>query len=189
MERWGQTIGEAGQQPLTADKLLELNWIVLANVYFTNLGWRTAGIFVGKRDGDTNVPIPDHIGARHQDLEGLVDGLIAYAERSEKGGLDSIVAAAAVAFGFVFIHPFADGNGRIYRWLVDHMLARGDISRIRRTSGTKREVQGGSRTLFPPQALADAVGNDTVIERSRAEPDARSTSVLRRHAANRVSGG
>ena len=54
----------------------------------------------------------------------MIDGLIAFAERTEKGGLDPLVAAATVAFGFVFIHPFVDGNGRIYRWLVHHMLAR-----------------------------------------------------------------
>jgi hypothetical protein len=34
------------------------------------------------------------------------------------------VAAAVVAFGFVFIHPFEDGNGRIHRWIVHHVLGR-----------------------------------------------------------------
>jgi hypothetical protein len=34
-----------------------------------------------------------------------------------------IVAAAVVAFGFVFIHPFSDGNGRIHRFLIHHVLA------------------------------------------------------------------
>src|SRR5260370_124718 len=37
---------------------------------------------------------------------------------------DAIAAAAAAAFGFVFIHPFEDGNGRIHRFLVHHMLAK-----------------------------------------------------------------
>jgi Fic family protein len=47
-----------------------------------------------------------------------------FAERSETGGLDPIVSAACLAFGFVFIHPFEDGNGRTHRWLLHHVLAR-----------------------------------------------------------------
>ena len=35
-----------------------------------------------------------------------------------------VVAAALIAFGFVFVHPFEDGNGRIHRFLVHNMLAR-----------------------------------------------------------------
>jgi Fic family protein len=38
--------------------------------------------------------------------------------------MDPVVAAAAVAFGFVYIHPFEDGNGRLHRWLIHHVLAR-----------------------------------------------------------------
>lgn len=38
------------------------------------------------------------------------------------GGLAQIVAAPA--FGFAFIHPFKDGNGRLHRWLVHHTLGR-----------------------------------------------------------------
>src|SRR5690606_8671554 len=53
----------------------------------------------------------------------LLDGLIAYDGRSTRGGLDPVVAAAAVAFGFVYIHPFVDGNGRVHRWLIHHELA------------------------------------------------------------------
>ena len=41
------------------------------------------------------------------------------------GGVDPVVVAAAAAFGFVFIHPFVDGNGRIHRWLIHHILAKG----------------------------------------------------------------
>jgi Fic family protein len=49
---------------------------------------------------------------------------MAFAEQSEAGGLDPIVSAAGLAFGFVFIHPLEDGNGRIHRWLLHHVLAR-----------------------------------------------------------------
>jgi hypothetical protein len=36
--------------------------------------------------------------------------------------VDPIVAAAVIAFGFVFIHPFMDGNGRLSRFLFHHAL-------------------------------------------------------------------
>jgi Fic family protein len=37
--------------------------------------------------------------------------------------IDPVCAAAAASFGFVFIHPFEDGNGRIHRFLVHQELA------------------------------------------------------------------
>jgi hypothetical protein len=37
--------------------------------------------------------------------------------------IDPVVKAAMLAFGFVFIHPFADGNGRIHRYLIHHVMA------------------------------------------------------------------
>jgi hypothetical protein len=42
-------------------------------------------------------------------------------------GVFPIVRAAAVAFGFVFIHPFEDGNGRIHRFLIHDILARNNF--------------------------------------------------------------
>ncbi len=35
-----------------------------------------------------------------------------------------VIQAAAVAFGFVFIHPFEDGNGRLHRFLIHDTLHR-----------------------------------------------------------------
>lgn len=36
--------------------------------------------------------------------------------------MDPILLAPSLAFGFVFIHPFADGNGRIHRYMIHHVL-------------------------------------------------------------------
>jgi Fic/DOC family len=125
IQRWGQALGEAGQTELTEDRLLRLQRLVIGrDTRFQHLGWRVQGGFVGSRDRDTNAPLPDHVSARPVDLAALIAGLIAFAERSEVGGLDPIVSAACVAFGFVFIHPFEDGNGRVHRWLLHHVLAR-----------------------------------------------------------------
>jgi hypothetical protein len=41
-----------------------------------------------------------------------------------KDDIHAVVAAAVIAFGFVFIHPFEDGNGRIHRYLIHHILAK-----------------------------------------------------------------
>ena len=37
-------------------------------------------------------------------------------------GLDKLIHAAVVSFGFVFLHPFMDGNGRLSRFLIHHCL-------------------------------------------------------------------
>ena len=51
-----------------------------------------------------------------------MQGMIAASERMREGELDSVLQAAA-AFGFVYIHPFQDGNGRLHRCLIHHVLA------------------------------------------------------------------
>lgn len=38
--------------------------------------------------------------------------------------LAPIIRAAIISFGFVFIHPFLDGNGRIHRFLIHDLLTR-----------------------------------------------------------------
>jgi hypothetical protein len=57
------------------------------------------------------------------DLSDLVDGLLAANDRMREDGLDPVLRAAATAFGFVYIHPFQDGNGRVHRCLIHHVLA------------------------------------------------------------------
>jgi Fic family protein len=128
IQRWGQAISEAGKQPLSTDELLRLQRLVIGQARFTHLGWRAEGGFVGSRDRDTHAPLPDHISARPDDIAGLIRGVLAYNERSERHRFHALIAAATIAFGFVFIHPFEDGNGRIHRWLVHHVLARRDFN-------------------------------------------------------------
>ena len=52
-----------------------------------------------------------------------MQGLIAANERMRDGELDTVLQAAATAFGSVYIHPFQDGNGRLHRCLIHHVLA------------------------------------------------------------------
>jgi Fic family protein len=123
-QRWGKMIGEAGHTELNADELLRLQQIVIDNPRFVKLGWRTQGGFVGEHDRGSGDPMPDHISARWQDLPQLMQGLLTTNSKLESDPLDPVLVAAMIAFGFVFIHPFVDGNGRIHRYLIHDVLIR-----------------------------------------------------------------
>lgn len=122
-QKWGKAIGQAGQRSLSKDELLRLQKIVISDTRFTPLGYRYEGGFIGIHDRLTHLPIPDHISARCQDLDVLMDGLIKTNEILKNSAFDPVLATAIIAFGFVFIHPFVDGNGRIHRYLLHHVLA------------------------------------------------------------------
>jgi Fic family protein len=123
IQRWGRVIGEAGRTQLDDQELLRLQRIVIGDERFVKLGYRDQGGFVGEHDRDTQRPIPDHISARHEDLDFLIKGLIEF-DHAAENDIDPVIAAAILAFGFVYIHPFEDGNGRIHRYLMHHVLAR-----------------------------------------------------------------
>jgi len=121
IRRWGTAIGQAGTKPLGQQELIRLQEIVIGDARFTKLGLRTEGGFIGEHDRQTGSPLPDHISAKHQDLADLLDGLIAF-DKDAAPKMDAVLVATTLAFGFVYIHPFADGNGRIHRYLIHHVL-------------------------------------------------------------------
>ncbi|MFP4485132.1 MAG: Fic family protein [Spirochaetaceae bacterium] len=122
IRRWSRALSEAGTHELDANELVRLQGIVVGDPRFVRTGFRQEGGFVGEHDRDTGVPLPDHISARPEDLPSLISGLVTYAQTAA-GHVDPVIAAATVAFGFVYIHPFQDGNGRVHRYLIHHVLA------------------------------------------------------------------
>jgi len=87
-----------------------------------------------------------------EDLAGLMNGLYAAHARLSAESVHPVVHAAAVAFGFVYLHPFEDGNGRIHRFLIHNILAR------------RRYTPAG--LIFPVSAamLQDPAGYDAALE-------------------------
>lgn len=122
INHWGAAIAEAGLKPISSDELVRLQELVLRGTRFIRRGYRTEGGYIGTRDMRTQSPVPDHISARAEDLPSLVNGLVDFSAH-HSGRIDPVIAAAVLAFGFVYIHPFEDGNGRIHRWLIHHVLA------------------------------------------------------------------
>jgi hypothetical protein len=122
LERWGRAVVQAGRNQLTRDEIVRLHSVLIEDRRFIEGGLRPDGVFVGEHDHDGE-PLPEFIGARPEDLPALVQGLIEANERMREAGLDPVLQAAATAFGFVYVHPFQDGNGRLHRCLIHHVLA------------------------------------------------------------------
>jgi Fic family protein len=87
------------------------------------MGIRSQQGFIGDRDRATQEPIPDHIPAKYEDLEKLMAAWLQTQKMLTESRMDPILVAAEIAFGFVFIHPFVDGNGRLHRYIIHHVLS------------------------------------------------------------------
>ena len=119
-------------QPLTEERLVELQNAVV-DPRFHEPTWRGQQNWVGEDLGYRKKI--DFVPPRPDDLPELMTGLITAAQNfrqdlqnqeKAEGGLasfEAVIAAAMVAFGFVFLHPFMDGNGRIHRYLIHEVLA------------------------------------------------------------------
>ncbi|MEX1001756.1 MAG: Fic family protein [Crocinitomicaceae bacterium] len=121
---WGKAIGQAGKEPLTLEELERLQNIVIGPKKLKNMGLRIHEGFIGEHDRENFSPIPDHISAKAKDLPSLMEGLLETNSILQKSEYDPVLTAATIAFGFVFIHPFSDGNGRIHRYIIHHILTR-----------------------------------------------------------------
>lgn len=65
-----------------------------------------------------------YISPKPEDLTGLMNGFISTHQKLKRQtGIPAVVHAAIIAYGFVFLHPFEDGNGRIHRFLIHNILA------------------------------------------------------------------
>ena len=108
--------------PMSKDGLVGLqNQIV--DPRFEADGWRTIQNYVGQTMRDYSEQV-HFVSPRPDDVSGLIDAWMRFVGRMQSSRVDPIAAAAAISFGFVFIHPFEDGNGRIHRFLIHHELAR-----------------------------------------------------------------
>lgn len=159
LERWGRAVLQAGKYPLTLDELNRLHDILIEDTRFVQTGLRQEGVFLGERTSDGD-PLPEFIGARPEDLEDLVAGLLEANTLMRAGGLDPVLQATATAFGFVYIHPFEDGNGRLQRYLIHHVLTERMFSppglvfpvssvMLDRIDEFRRTLQGHSGALMP----------------------------------------
>ncbi|PIQ52195.1 MAG: cell filamentation protein Fic [Comamonadaceae bacterium CG12_big_fil_rev_8_21_14_0_65_59_15] len=106
------------KRPLTEDYLTELQNLVISNPMKAEVQFRTSQNWLQRGGrGATGIryvpPEPDS-------MVRLMDGFMRMANAQDE--VPPFIKAALVSFGFVFIHPFMDGNGRISRLLAHYTL-------------------------------------------------------------------
>jgi Fic family protein len=115
--------------------------------------WRDVQVFIGSIAPDYSqdvhfvCPKPEDVGSL---MSGWMNMMIKLLD--PESTVHPVCSAAAAAFGFVFVHPFLDGNGRIHRFLVHNVLARRNFT--------------PENVLFPVSAamLRDTGAYDRVLE-------------------------
>ena len=119
--RWMKTVRAFMGSCLDDNKLFEMQKQLVSN---PDNGWRTDYGWIGDRLPDAT-PLPDHISAHPDALKSLMGGWFeAYSLMFER---HPVAAATALAYGFIIIHPFSDGNGRIHRFIL-HQLGKVPMS-------------------------------------------------------------
>ncbi len=86
-----------------------------------SFGIRKSPVFVGEVTSEFT-PLVHYIAPRWDDVPPILEGMEAFLKRTT--GRNSILRAGALSFGFVYIHPLSDGNGRISRFLINDTLRR-----------------------------------------------------------------
>jgi hypothetical protein len=114
---------ESSEQMLSEESLTGLQNSIV-DPRFAAFGFRDFQNYIGQSlpHGDELI---HYICPPPQYLTSLMEGLKLAATKSE--GALPIIRAGLIAFGFVFIHPFEDGNGRLHRFLIHDMLVRDGV--------------------------------------------------------------
>lgn len=121
-ERFVQLLRQAHErQPLTEDYLVSLQSSTISNPILTAAAFRHQQNHLsnGLRGaaGVSYVPPPPSL------CRELMHELMDFANSAPQL-IDPLVAAGVISFGFVFLHPFMDGNGRLSRFLIHQTLCR-----------------------------------------------------------------
>ncbi len=127
MDRFISLLEEAGQKSfeevLSEAELVRLQNAIVDPRYADN-GFRDFQNYVGQtmRDYTQKIhyvcPPPQFVGSL---MQGIVD------LNKKNITTKTIVKATMASFGYVYVHPFEDGNGRIHRFLIHDILVRDKV--------------------------------------------------------------
>ncbi len=105
--------------PLTQEELVAWQNEVIAAPLLKEHGFRAKQNWLARNGSRALV---EFIPPAPRDVDALMQGVSAIAEQGSEGRVEPLVAACCASFGMVFVHPFLDGNGRLHRFLLHHVL-------------------------------------------------------------------
>jgi len=110
--------------PFRKGSLIELQNAIVDPRYAQS-DWRDVQVFIGSISPDYSQEV-HFVCPKPEDVGSLMSGWMSMMIKllDPESTVHPVCSAAAAAFGFVFVHPFLDGNGRIHRFLVHNVLAR-----------------------------------------------------------------
>ncbi len=103
------------------EKLIELQNLIVDNRFGVD-DYRTTQNYVGQTISYQK-EIIHFISPKPEDLHSLMMGFIDTHKRLKTDNVSPIAHSAVIAYSFVFLHPFEDGNGRIHRFLIHNILS------------------------------------------------------------------
>lgn len=110
-----------GRWPLDEDALAQLQTDILGSrSTLRKFGIRQSPVFVGEVVRMQEVV--HYVAPPEKDMQPMLEGLVTFLERTT--GQSAVMRSAVAAFGFIYIHPLADGNGRVHRFLINDVLRR-----------------------------------------------------------------
>lgn len=113
-------LGE-GSLPLNNELLVQLQSEILGRrTTLQQFGIRQSPVFVG--EVARYQELVHYVAPPAGDISPMLNGLAVFWDRTQ--GQPAVMRSAVLAFGFVYIHPLADGNGRVHRFLINDVLRR-----------------------------------------------------------------
>jgi hypothetical protein len=113
-------------ESMSKEKLIELQNAIVDS-RFKDYDYRQNQNYVGENINLYFQKI-HYISPKPENVADIMQGLLDSLGRMLASGIHPVIVAAAISFGFVFIHPFEDGNGRIHRFLIHYILSKGHFT-------------------------------------------------------------
>lgn len=115
-----------GDIALEPDSLAALQRDILGDsAAISQFGIRQSPVFVGQTHIRGLREVVHYIAPPFEEVADKLQGLKTFIDRTS--GQSSIVRSAVASFAFIYIHPLADGNGRVHRFLINDVLRRDNV--------------------------------------------------------------